>query len=104
MTKRLIDSYLGLTEYQHIDPMKPDDLIIETIQDCASILEDAKQWRDVTPGKEWRHAACVPNYFIDKAAKEGWLHDEAKWHAWLNDPDNKMFRTWPGRVGRSGQH
>jgi hypothetical protein len=103
MTKRLIARYNGLEEYQHIDPMKPDDLIIETVQDCTAVLEDAKQWRDVKPGKDWRHVACVPMYFVDKAAKEGWLHDDAKWHAFLNDPDNKFFRTWPGRIGPSGQ-
>lgn len=101
--KVLTANYLGIQEYQHIDPMRPDDLIIETVQDCTPILEDAKAWRDVTPGKEWRHVACIPTYFLDKAAKEGWLHDDAKWHAWLNDPDNKLFRTWPGRIGKSGQ-
>ena len=104
MTKRLISSYAGMNEYQHVDPMRPDDLIIESEQDCAPILEYAKMMRDGPVGKEWRHVASIPNYFIDKAAKEGWLHDEAKWHAWLNDPDNKLFRTWPGRIGKSGQH
>lgn len=101
--KVLIDSYMGLNEYQHIDPMRPDDLIIETAQDCDPILEYAKELREGPVGKEWRHVACIPNYFIDKAAREGWLKDDAKWHAWLNDPDNKMFRTWPGRIGKHGQ-
>lgn len=103
MTKRLIASYNGIKEYQHIDQMNPGDLIIETEQDCALILEYTKLARDRPVGKEWKHAASIPNYFIDKAAKEGWLHDDARWHAWLNDPDNKMFRVWPGRVGKSGQ-
>lgn len=105
MTKKLLAQYNGLTEYVHIDPMKPDDLTIETVQDCTNILEDAKHWRDyVTPGKDLRHVACIPNYFVDKAAREGWLHDNDKWYEFLNNPDNKMFRTWPGRVGRGGQH
>jgi hypothetical protein len=101
--KVLIANYNGIQEYMHIDPMKPDDLIIETVQDCAPILEYTKELREGPVGKEWRHVACIPNYFIDKASKEGWLHDDAKWHAFLNDPDNKMFRTWPGRIGKSGQ-
>lgn len=101
--KRLFAAYSGLREYQHFDAMRPDDLHIETVQDCSAILEDAKQWRDVTPGKDFRHAACIPLVIIDRAVKEGWFEDVSKWHAWLNDPDNKLFRTWPGRVGRSRQ-
>lgn len=98
MTKILTASYNGLLEYQHIDPMRPGDLIVETFQDCAPILEHTKELREGPVGKEWRHAACIPMYFIDKAAKEGWLHDKAKWKAWMNDPDNKLFRTWPGQI------
>lgn len=104
MTKRLIHAYKGVKEYQHVDPMRPDDLIIETVQDCQPILDYTKELREGPVGKEWRHVACIPNYFIDQAYKEGWLEDEAKWHAWLNDPSNKMFRTWPGHIGKSGQH
>ncbi len=96
--KILIASYNGLQEYQHIDPMKPDDLIIETVQDCSPILDMTKEMREQTPGKDLRHVACIPMYFIDKAYKEGWLHDKKKWRAFLNNPDNKMFRTWPGRL------
>lgn len=101
--KILVANYNGLQEYQHIDPMKPGNLILETVQDCTPILEYAKELREGPVGKEFRHVACVPMYFIDKAAKDGWLHDRDKWHAWLNDPDNKFFRTWPGRIGRTSQ-
>ena len=101
--KVLIGRYLGVNEYQHIDPMRPDDLHIETVQDCQPILDYCKELRDGPVGKEWRHVACVPNVFLDKAVKEGWFNDRDKWHDWLNDPDHKMFRTWPGRIGRHGQ-
>ncbi len=103
MTRELVSSYNGLKEYIHVDHSNPGDLIIETVQDCEPIIERARQLSEETPGKEWRHTACIPMYFIDKAAKEGWLHDKKKWHAWLNDPDNRVFRTWPGRVGTSKQ-
>lgn len=99
----LLDSYLGMQEYQHIDPMRPQDLIIETVQDCDPIIEAVKLARERPVGKEWRHVASVPMCFFDKAAKEGWLHDDAKWHAFLNDPDNKAFRVWGGRMGKSKQ-
>jgi hypothetical protein len=96
--KILLTKYNGLTEYQHVDEERPGDLIIETVQDCEPIIEGAKILSEETPGKDFRHVACVPMFFLDKAAKEGWLHDKAKWKRFLNDPDNKCFRTWPGRV------
>lgn len=103
MTKELIASYAGIKEYQHVDPMKPGDLIIETVQDCQPILDYVKRERDAPVGKEWRKVASVPMCFFDKAAKEGWLHDRAKWHRFLNDPDNAGFRVWRGNIGPTKQ-
>lgn len=103
MTKVLFDSYNGMNEYVHFDPMKPNDLTFSTEQDCTAILEQVKRDRDGPVGKEWRLAATVPAVFIDKAAREGWLNDADKWHAFLNDPDHKAFRVWGGRIGKSRQ-
>lgn len=103
MTKLLLSSYNGIQEYQHIDPMKPQDLIVETVQDCEPIMEQVKIERDAPVGKEWRKVAVVPMAFFDKWAKEGSLHDRAKLHRWLNDPDNAAFRVWNGRIGPTRQ-
>lgn len=99
----LLDAYNGLQEYQHFDAMRPNDVIIETVQDCTAIVEAVKAERDLPTGKDWRKVAMIPMCFFDKAAKEGWLHDDAKWHRFLNDPDNKAFRVWGGRMGKSKQ-
>lgn len=101
--KVLLASYNGLEEYQHVDPMKPGDLIVETVQDCEAILEYVKTERDLPVGKEWRKVACIPMIFIDKAAREGWINDKAKWHRFLNDPDNAAFRVWRGNIGPTHQ-
>jgi hypothetical protein len=45
-----------------------------------------------------RHIAEVPMVIWQKALREGWSKDRAKWKQWLNDPDNKVFRTWQGKV------
>lgn len=105
MTKRVFDRYNGLTEYIHHDPMRPNDLIIETVQDdFQPILDDVKVARDAPVGKEWRLVAKLPMIFYHQAAQEGWLHDKAKWRKLLNDPDLKAFRVWNGRIGTPGQH
>lgn len=103
--KILFAKYNGLTEYAHFDPMKPDDLIIETVQnDFDGILDAAKVMREAPVGKEWRHSGYVPDIVMHQAMVEGWYEDKAKWRQWLNDPDNKLFRTWPGHIGTPGQH
>jgi hypothetical protein len=45
-----------------------------------------------------RHIAEVPMVIWQKALREGWSQDRAKWKEWLNNPDNKVFRTWQGKV------
>lgn len=101
MSKKLIDAYNGLEEYQHFDPMKPDDLIIETRQDFTGVLEHVKELREGPIGKEWRLAAEVPMIFFHKWSQDGSLHDKAKIRRWLDDPANKPFRVWGGRMGRT---
>jgi len=103
MTRKLIASYNGIQEYQHVDPMKPDDLIVETFQDCEPIIERARELSAQTPGKEWRHVGLIPNAIYEQAVREGWHLDKARWHRWLNDPDNRAFRTWPGNIGPTHQ-
>ncbi len=105
MTDKIIfDRYNGLTEYAHFDPMKPDDLVIETVQDdFQGILDQVKSDRDKPVGKEWRLAAKLPMIFYHQAATEGWLHDKARWRKLLDDPDLAGFRVWNGRIGKPGQ-
>ena len=40
--------------------------------------------------------ARVPFTVWEKAHNEGW--DKSDWDRFLNDPDNRDFRVWPGRV------
>lgn len=96
--KRLLSAFGGMREIVHHDPEKPDDLIVETVQDCTDILATAKMLGEQSPGKDFRHVACVPLFFLDQWAKDGSLHDKKHWKKFLNDPSNKLFRTWPGRV------
>lgn len=72
---------------------------IETKQDVTHIIEAAKIHAEtVTPGKEFRHAAFIPEEVLNQAFVEGWFHDKAKWKQWANAPENKCYRTWEGRL------
>jgi hypothetical protein len=102
--KILFARYNGLTEYAHIDPMKPNDLVIETVQDdYQAILDQVKVDRDAPVGKEWRLAARLPMMFYHQAAQMGAIHDKTYWRKLLDDPDLKGFRVWGGRIGTPGQ-
>lgn len=71
---------------------------IETRQDVTHIVEAAKVLSDETPGKDFRLAAVIPMTVLTQAMNEGWFHDKAKWKAWANDPSNRDFRVWKGRL------
>jgi hypothetical protein len=96
MAKRtLIDSKTGSTsEFITED----DKIIYHTKQDIQPVIEHCKALSENKPGKDFRHVAEVPMVIYQKAMREGWVKDKAKWKKWLNDPDNKVFRTWQGKV------
>ena len=71
---------------------------IETRQDVAPILAAAKLLAEQPPGRDFRHVAFVPESELNRAFTEGWFHDRAAWKRWLNDPANRDYRTWKGRI------
>jgi len=71
---------------------------IETRQDVTHIIEAAKIMADEKPGKDFRHAAYIPEAVMDRAFNEGWFHDPKAWKRWANDPANAQYRTWNGRL------
>lgn len=70
---------------------------VHTQVEMDSILASIEQDRDnIRPGSVNKLVARVPMTIYEQAIHEGW--DEDRWKQWLNDPDNKAFRIWPGRV------
>ena len=92
------------------------EYIVHTQQDCSVILDQARLMRDLhdTPGKELRLAGYVPDIFMDDILRKGrslcrdakglvngkqldeYITREIK--RFLNDPENKAFRVWEGRL------
>ena len=85
-----------------------DGYVIETKQDVTDIIEKNKQeynnsstkWgEDVFDNK----IASLPLTVVDDLNKQGIMRgfhvlDQKKFFAWLNDPDNRFFRTKQGRI------
>ena len=72
--------------------------LVETRQDVEPIVEAARILADEPPGRDFRHAAFIPDVVLDQAFRDGWFHDAAAWKRWANDPANVAFRTWAGRL------
>lgn len=91
-------------ERAYYDEME-DRLTVERVEDVSSVLEKNKRAFDVDNkrfGKgPMHHVARIPVIVIDKIRNEtgiDLLKDEKALKTFLNDPDNRLFRTRPGRI------
>lgn len=106
--KRLFDfdPVTGTTQWFHYDESE-DSFTIETQQNIDALIEQNKdQFNSFSSGKDrWgdaigqsTHVARIDlNTYMDLQRK-GILRDPVAMKRWLNDPDNAVFRTRPGRV------
>jgi len=79
-----------------------DKLHIRSRQNTAPILEinkiernefDAKFNSDIKHPTGWQRVASIPNIVVDELMRSGRWGDRKAMRKWLNDPENKMFRT-----------
>lgn len=80
-------------------------IALETVGDVEQIMEDAKgRYNLVDERARWRegynHVAHIPLQVIDEHRRRGihLLRDRQALRAFLNDSDNRVWRTRPGRV------
>lgn len=102
--KRLldVDHFLGLKEYFYYDD-DTGECRIEQVQDTTQIIEQnkaqlAQSSRKDRWGSEWNKVATIPmSLWADLNAK-GIVKDTKEFKKWLNDPDNRFFRTREGKI------
>ena len=81
-------------------------IILETKQDVSSILEANKRQfndSDVTFDDVVTHVASLPLTVVDDLNRKGVMQgfkilDQKSFRAFLNHPDNRFFRTHPGKI------
>lgn len=71
---------------------------LETRQDCEPIVEFCKAAKDKPRDPMFRHVAEIPMSVIGQWMRDGSLDDEANIRRWVNDPANKDFRIWEGKL------
>jgi hypothetical protein len=100
-----VDPYTGRHTVAHEDG--EGGIILETKQDVSQIIEgNKKMFNEVTSLDRWgdiTHVARLPLTVIDDLNKKGIMRgfhvlNETEFKAFLNHPDNRFFRTRPGKV------
>jgi hypothetical protein len=95
------DPHLGRTIWHYQDPVTGANTW-RTEQDVDKAVKENAEERNSTAGQkfgDWRRIASIPlNMWYDKldqAHREG---DEEYVKRWLNDGDNRAFRTFEGKA------
>ena len=98
----------GITDTSFVD--NGDELVILKSQDISGILEmnkreyaaqdERKRWSDDAFGNK---VASIPLTVFSELEKQGITRgfaviDKKRFNAWLNNPDNRAFRTRAGRI------
>jgi len=101
MTEKIfnLDPLSGIKSVWHYDDTT-DTAFIEKRQDVTAIVEANKAEMNQDHGRygEWSKVASIPLSVFYDLKQKGIVDDPAAMKKWLNDSENKFFRTRPGRV------
>ena len=101
MSKRLIsdDAVTGIKTFLTYDAAT-DEAVISKEQDVQAIVEQNKREFNEAPERwgEWTKVGSIPLSVYYDLQRQGILNDQKAMAKWLNDPDNRAFRTRPGTV------
>ena len=90
----------GVTRRSIWDDENPSQITVQTSVDLEQGIENNKILAEMHPRRSTNKVVArgVPLTVAEQAIREQW--DERDWAKWLDDPDNKAFRVWQGRVGK----
>lgn len=97
------DEAAGIETWHHYDPVT-EICTIETKQDVTEIVASNKSVFAATDERaNWRdgmgsRVASIPMSIYFDLKRKGIIDDQKAMKAWLNDANNRFFRTRPGRI------
>lgn len=75
---------------------------LEQAQDVTAIVESNRALYNLSDGVprfgDGKRVASIPMVIYMDLVKRGIAKDQKKLRQWLNDPDNRAFRTLPGVI------
>ncbi len=96
--KTLVDANGGMLSTVVTDAHDDGRMVLVTEQDVTPIVDYCKARAELPMDADMRPVAEIPLAVVERMMQEGSWNDPAAVRAWLNDPDNKCFRIWQGRV------
>ena len=88
--------------YEAGDTLNDDTIIISETQDVTAIIEANKRSANAIDRHqkhgEWSKVASIPLSIYYDLKRQGIVDDPVRLKRWLNDSDNKYFRTRGGVV------
>jgi hypothetical protein len=104
VVKRLLEHnpFSGQTLIEYIDRAS-EEIVLVAKQDVSHHVEATKAMFNGTDERapfrgDMVRVASIPAVVMDQLFRDGIAQDPERFKAWLNDPDNRVFRTRPGRV------
>jgi len=104
MDKKLFDHNpdSGITQW-FIPSSDGKQFTIQTTQQVGNTIEaNRERYKQFDEKAGWKgdmhHVARIPIQLYYQLKKTGVTESESKMKAWLNSPENRYFRTRPGRV------
>jgi len=95
------DRATGVRRYFHWDATT-QSFTIETVRDAQDIFEQNLLETNNVNTSSWKgemhKVASLPLHIWLELKEKGILNDRRRMAKWLNDPDNKMYRTRSGRI------
>jgi hypothetical protein len=96
------DPVMKIKRIFHFDEVE-DAFTIETRQDVTGVAEHAKGLNNLVDERApWKgdmhHVASIPMTVWAELVEKGIAQDDKALKRWLNDRDNSVFRTRPGKV------
>ena len=96
MSKRIFDQdpLTGITRYWHM--RENGEFVIETQQDVSKIADQNRRIYNETPDRhgDMPRVASIPLPIYYDLKRRGIIDDQKKFKQWLNDSDQRAFRTW----------
>lgn len=101
MTKRIFDTdpLTGITRYWHVK--SNGEYVIETVQELDVDESNTRARNSTDKRTKWgdmSRVASIPLSVFYDLKRQGIVDDQKAFKKWLNDPDNRVFRTREGTV------
>tara|TARA_R110000772_G_scaffold51719_1_gene118698 strand:- start:664 stop:984 length:321 start_codon:yes stop_codon:yes gene_type:complete len=103
ISKRLVSENAEIGQKQYWHDHDDGSVTIETVQKVDNVAEANKEvYNQVDAKANWKgdmhRVASIPMAIFYDLQRKGILNDPAAMKKWLNNPDNRVFRTRPGQV------